>query len=93
MSLPGGFVLPVCFIVEYVYEYTMVDDSCNDYTWIADYSADYLKAHMLSGQIIHSDICLQNEFDVAYLLAEYVCIEMIGKTEIEERIDIYGFYN
>lgn len=93
MSLPGGFVLPVCFLSEYIYKYETIDIMRDDIGWLTDYSADYLNKHMVAGQVVSSKILEQESADAVSLYADYVCTEMISQREIEESIDVYGFYN
>ena len=93
MSLPGGFVLPVCFFVEYTYKSETVDILENDFAWLTDYSADYLNKHMVAGQVISSESLELESAETVSLYTDYVCTEMIGQRETEESVDIYGFYN
>ena len=87
VTLPGGFRLPIIVIIEeQICSATSseVDTDAENYLWHNDYSADYLKGQMLSGEIIKQSsvgFCQ----DEAYITkANYACNEMIGQIRGEE---------
>ena len=90
MTLPGGFVLPVCLVEESWIPYNLTEvqyESAEANAHLSNYAAAYLSEQMIAGQILHSEESFV-ERDAVYLTeGKYACLEMIGQERKEE---IYG---
>ena len=90
MTLPGGFVLPVCLVEESWIPYNLTEvqyESAEANAHPSNYAAAYLSEQMIAGQILHSEESFV-ERDAVYLTeGKYACLEMIGQERKEE---IYG---
>jgi len=85
--LPGGFQLPVAIVKEtwYTYENTVVPTSkemMQNQSQV--YAQNYLRAQMIGGQILDSEVSSNTQQDVYILHGKYTCLEMIGLTRREE---------
>ncbi len=96
LTLPGGFALPVVFVVETWISY---DDSVRSVAaeenskYLRDYAADYLRSHMIGGSIL-SGAEYQGSADGVYTMqGDYECLEMIGQIQKEEIISYNGKTN
>lgn len=93
LSLPGGFRLPVAWIVE---EYCFRDGSdistsASDAFAVAEsFAESYLRSTMISGRVLSFQTSQEQVGDLCVLRGEYACSEMIGRVHYEEIITEYG---
>lgn len=93
LTLPGGFQLPVAIVVE---QWTIYDNqTVSTASEIADASAqqfaqDYLRAQMVSGQIVAQQESAEQTDELYCLYGQYTCLEMIGRVRSEEIIENHG---
>ena len=90
MTLPGGFILPVCIVEETWIACDLTDtqfDANEANTHLAAYAAAYLSEQMIAGQILSSDEAFVEQEAVYQTEGKYACLEMIGQERKEE---IYG---
>jgi hypothetical protein len=83
LTLPGGFQLPVCLIIEQYQNYVCQKDNTNDahrHEWIYDLSESYLRDHMVAGQIVSSNYDINAEEDCLKLRGSYICLEIIQRS-------------
>lgn len=91
-TLPGGFQLPVSFIIETSYDYEMDDPIQSEqvYDWVNIAAETYLQNIMLAGTVLDGDLQLvDNINDICSFMGRYSCVEQIGINRIEE-IHSYG---
>lgn len=88
VHLPGGFCLPIAVVKETCYFYEIQTNQANDEDgeWLSAYAEDYLQQSMVSGRIVSRQMQLQSLERENVLDAQYICIEMIGRTRIEQTI-------
>lgn len=92
LTLPGGFRLPLAIAVE---EWTYYDqtaitmDESTAGEMLADFSADYLTRLMVAGQINARSEMLTQTDGAYHQHGTYACLEMIGKTRLEENLENY----
>ncbi len=85
LTLPGGFILPVKLVIEYVTHYemeevTLKSDQC---TWLYQYAQNYLKTQMVAGQIQNSAVTAFETEDLYSVYGVYECQEMIAQYSSE----------
>lgn len=90
MTLPGGFILPVCIVEETWIPYVVTDiqfdaDAAN--THLSGYAASYLSEQMIAGQVLSADEVFSEQEAVYQTKGKYACLEMIGQERKEE---VYG---
>ena len=90
MTLPGGFILPVCIVEETWIPYVVTDiqfdaDAAN--THLSGYAASYLSKQMIAGQVLSADEVFSDQEAVYQTKGKYACLEMIGQERKEE---VYG---
>lgn len=93
LSLPGGFTLPVALIRETQTSYvpgSYVRADTDAFSWMEDYSQDYLSGQMIAGKILSCESNLAVEGGICTLSGNYFCLEMIGKVHNEEILGKYG---
>ena len=93
VTLPGGFVLPVGLHAEYlVYCDTPVFGKIDTQpsAWLMDWSENYLRNHMICGQILDATKTITEINGVFQLTTNYQCIEMIGRNLDEELLENHG---
>ena len=93
LTLPGGFVLPVCLVVETVIQYSQTEAESTFFepeVFLSDYAAAYLPTQMISGLITGKRGSYQQGQFVGVYEASYTCIEMIGRERPEELDFNYG---
>lgn len=87
--LPGGFCLPVAIVKETQIVYDSDSGqlpTTENGQWLELFAKDYLKAGMISGEIITADAEVIAGEGVFRLRGRYTCMEMIGRTKREETI-------
>lgn len=89
LTLPGGFALPVAVVTELYYDYETGCCNSNDEEqtdWVSDYAEQYLKEHMIAGQILQKVTDRQSADNCHIFMLDYICREMIGLEKQEEII-------
>lgn len=92
VTLPGGFRLPITFVVERWTERDLtVSEISPDQAqpWLEQHARDYLTGHMIAGRILDEKAKLCQVDGGICLDGAYACYEMIGRTRQEEMIDGY----
>lgn len=87
VRLPGGFQLPLAIINETVtaYEITPYTSAVSDSgDWLADFTKSHLLDTMVAGEIISDETEIDLLEDAFYLYGKYTCMEMIGRTKVEQ---------
>ena len=86
VTLPGGFRLPVSFVVEtyFDYETNVYNSSEEDFAWLSEEVEAYLQSQMLGGSILNGDFQLEPTDDLYRFRGAYSCTEQIGMNRIEE---------
>ena len=86
MRLPGGFYLPIAIVQETLCYYNTVPPQENSYTkeWLSRFAEDYLNSTMIAGNIVFKETQVNPAHNSTVLSGRYVCMEMIGKTRIEQ---------
>lgn len=93
LTLPGGFTLPIGIGIEqltYHDEPVLIKEDLRSSAWLEGWNEEYLKSHMVSGQILSKSMSAVHEDGVHQLSAKYECLELIGYNRDEELIDNYG---
>ena len=93
MTLPGGFALPVALVTEVWTWYDTAPAQISEDTAgqiLSDFSGHYLTGIMTAGQIQQRSEILKWEDGICRLRGQYACLEMIGKTRLEENLNDYG---
>lgn len=93
MTLPGGLRLPIGWVTETVIYYdtdeaTLEKDTAQEL--VKDFSTVYLTNTMIAGQIQQRFEATEWSEERCVLWGRYACVEMIGKTRLEENIYDYG---
>lgn len=89
LTLPGGFRLPVSIIQETTVPYSITAqdvESANDYVWLNAAAEQYLRSHMLSGEILQSNTLTEISNGRYTLYGTYQCREIIGRICSEEKM-------
>lgn len=93
LTLPGGFRLPIALVTEewtyYEQEEICMDESAAGIT-LANFSETYLTGTLTAGRIESRYETVISGDGVYRLLGKYACLEMIGKTRLEENLNHYG---
>ena len=93
LTLPGGFVLPICVITEF---WTLYEDSTVSYPpeaakeLLDAFSKNYLTQNMVAGRILQSKQDFSDSEEVFRVSGNYACLEMIGREQQEETLGDYG---
>lgn len=92
LTLPGGFRLPIALVTEeWVYhdteDITMEENQAKQI--LTNSARRYLLSVMTAGQIQTPHENLQLSNGIYCLEGRYACLEMIGKTRLEENLDSY----
>lgn len=92
LTLPGGFRLPIALVTEEWSYYdsevvTMEEDRAQQV--LTNRAGAYLLSVMTAGQIQTRHENLQWSDGVYCLKGRYACLEMIGKTRLEENLESY----
>jgi similar to stage IV sporulation protein len=93
ITLPGNPRLPVALVTETVVSYDASQNSIEKETaqgLLTSFSTGYLSDTMIAGQIIQRFETVQWSDAVCVLYGRYACVEMIGKTRLEENLNDYG---
>ena len=93
MTLPGGLDLPVALVTEMWTFYETAPDRIAEKTAgeiLSDFSGHYLTGTMTAGQIQKRSEAIQWDSGIYTLQGKYACLEMIGKTRLEENLNDYG---
>jgi similar to stage IV sporulation protein len=93
ITLPGNLRLPVALVTETVVSYDTSQNSIDKETaqgLLTSFSTGYLSDTMIAGQIIQRFETVQWFDAVCVLYGRYACVEMIGKTRLEENLNDYG---
>lgn len=93
ITLPGGLSLPVAIVTETWIHYEMSASALSEETAeaaLSEFSSEYLSGSMTAGQIIQRDETLEWSEGLCALKGRYACLEMIGKTRLEENLNNYG---
>lgn len=92
LSLPGGFQLPIALVRETLTDFSpapSIQTGVDSYSWINDYSEDYLTGQMVAGCIISCDSDISVSDSICVYNGRFSCLEMIGKVHYEEILDNY----
>lgn len=81
--LPGGFVLPILLVREYITEYAIepVVVLGTDLAWLPDYMENYLEDDLIAGSILSAQISTAQTDDTFSIYGTYDCREMIADYE------------
>ena len=93
LKLPGGFLLPIALVEERIERYeevTAVPDNSTYRAWLTDYAENYLCNQMLAGQVLSRQLLFDKQTDAVLLKGTYECLEIIGKIQSEENLQIHG---
>ena len=93
ITLPGGFRLPIALVTETRTYYETAPTTMDDQTaedLITRFSGKYLAGTMTAGQIEQRFETVELCDGLCRLRGQYVCVEMIGKTRLEENLEHYG---
>ena len=91
ITLPGGFILPICIVTEqYVYYETQARQDTPDTEQLCRLSEKFLLRQMIAGQIRNVNFAVQQTQDILLLKGSYYCYEMIGRQRTEEIESNYG---
>lgn len=93
MTLPGGLYLPVALVTEVwtIYDTSPAltsEDAAGE--MLSNFSGRYLTGTMTAGQILQRSEAVQWDSSICTLQGQYACLEMIGKTRLEENLNDYG---
>jgi len=86
LALPGGFVLPVALVKQEIIYYETQPVTCTDFSFLEEFSENYLVSQMASGRILQEESELATLEDVCRYFARYSCYELIGIAKDEEFI-------
>ncbi len=85
LTLPGGFKLPICLVIETTYHYDIAEETTpSDMQWLEQYAKDYLQTQMVGGRILSQVTKTEPIDNACYLYGKYACIELIGKSKFED---------
>ena len=93
ITLPGGLKLPIAVVTEvWTYYDTQPSQISGERAEdvLSEFSGHYLTGLMTAGQIENRAESIAWEEGVCCLRGRYACLEMIGKTRLEENLDNYG---
>ena len=86
VTLPGGFVIPIGFVIARVYTTIPTEEQTLPESILTAAAERYLNTQMISGRITGREEVLSHENGVWYLKGIYECLEMIGREQSEEII-------
>ena len=87
VHLPGGFQLPVALVKSTVYTYETTESTAQiDDNWMYSFADNYLKDHMVAGEIVSAQARIEDIDGGSYLYGQYACVEMIGRVKYEQTI-------
>lgn len=89
ITLPGGLKLPVAVITETITYYECAPlslDASEVQGQLSRFAESYLSGDMIAGQILEKHETENISNDLFILRGEYSCLEMIGKTRLEENL-------
>lgn len=89
LTLPGGFVLPIAIVTEtYLYyeDSVSVDKQEDSGEQLSSLARSYLFSQMVAGKILSKQETFYQLDGVICLVAQYECLEMIGRERNEEII-------
>lgn len=91
MTLPGGFQLPICLLIEQrlYYENTSYLDM-DGTVCMQDFSKRYVLSQTQGGKIEYMQELFREANGCLILDGTYGCVENIGKVQMEEEIPYYG---
>lgn len=93
LTFPGGFQLPISFVVDsYTYYVNSTDDCsvlCAEKD-LMDFSNRYISESMVAGEIKNVNMQTSMDDNMYRLDGVYYCLEMIGRTKAYEIGDVYG---
>lgn len=83
--LPGGFVLPILLVREYITEYAIepVIVPSTRLGWLFDYIEDYLENDLIAGSVLSRQTSTVQTEDTFSIYGTYDCREMIADYECE----------
>lgn len=93
ITLPGGFVLPVSFVVETYVPYETEESVVHNETaqkQLSAFADAYLREQMVAGEILTQTETINNDGTLFTLQGSYSCREMIGRIQEEEIISPDG---
>jgi sporulation protein YqfD len=93
ITLPGNLQLPIALVTENMISYETADGTLDQEvaeSRVKVFSHKYLTDTMVAGQIHQKFESIQHSDSACILLGRYACLEMIGKTRLEENIHDYG---
>ena len=93
LTLPGGFQLPVSFIIQTCTYYTEPVKTETSTDWILAYSKRYLLDHLQAGQVLREHIQTEYGSGLYCMYNEYICLENIGQFVNEEIVKHDGQTN
>ena len=89
--LPGGFVLPLAFVREYIYSDNSSATSITaDESLLLNTVEHYLLDQSISAEIINRNYSYHSAETIVAMAVTYDCVEMIGRERIEEYQFDYG---
>lgn len=86
-GLPGGFELPIIWVIEKVYQADCTPDSIameSAQSGLCRFAENYLREHMVAGSILNESQSVLQEESLYRLNGTYACSEMIGVRRIEK---------
>ena len=96
LTLPGGFRLPVCLMVETIKYYEISPQTIapdERFEMLRSYSEDYLRGHMIAGTIASRHENPEHSDGAFRLKVQFNCTEMIGREESEGIGDLHSETN
>lgn len=93
LTLPGGFVLPISLVREewsHYHEMSSEIEEALASEVLTDFASAYLEDQMIAGKILSQSQRIWNDLETFCIAGDFRCIEMIGKSRIEEKLEYYG---
>lgn len=93
ITLPGNLRLPLALVTETIVSYDTSSESMDEekaQEILTSFSSEYLYHTMIAGHITQRYEIIQPNDEICILHGRYACVEMIGKTRIEENILGHG---
>ena len=86
VRLPGGFFLPIAIVKETLcyYNTSTHQENLGAGEWLMQFTEDYLNSSMIGGKIVSKQTQVDSIDNATVLVGRFVCMEMIGKTKIEQ---------
>ena len=88
-SLPGGFILPITFVIETVQCYENTENISSDERVrenLDQYLRTYINQRMIGGVILTETTEFTKQQAVGYMCGKYACLEMIGVEKYEREL-------